>query len=147
MIHSPEVSGTSDKLFFLSFFIQSLQLCYGIRCWNCYNISNSLTNRKRKDLLTRRIHDVSLFSLFSSNLFKKHMLIDAEHCLYQISNLNFVMQHNRRESGVAARHRKPLNVEILGREWEKFKFSSFLSTFYNFYGFLCDARFSNTLFL
>ena len=147
MIYSPEVSGTSDKLFFLSFFIQSLQLCYGIRCWNCYNISNSLTNRKRKDLLTRRIHDVSLFSLFSSNLFKKHMLIDAEHCLYQISNLNFAMQHNRRESGVAARHRKPLNVEILGREWEKFKFSLFLSTFYNFYGFLCDARFLNTLFL
>ena len=115
MIHSPEVSGTSDKLFFLSFFIQSLQLCYGITCWNCY-ISNSLTNRKRKDLLTRRIHDVSLFSLFSSNLFKKHMLIDAEHCLYQISNLSFAMQHNRRESVVAARHRKPLNVEILGRE-------------------------------
>ena len=141
MIHSPEVSGTSDKLFFLSFFIQSLQLCYGIRCWNCYNISNSQTNRKRKDLLTRRIHDVSLFSLFSSNLF------NIEHCLYQISNLNFAMQHNGRESGVAARHRKPLNVEILGREWEKFKFSLFLSTFYNFYCFLCDARFSNTLFL
>ena len=116
MIHSPEVSGTLDKLFFLSFFIQSLQLCYGVRCWNCYNISNSLANRKRKDLLTRRIHDVSLFSLFSSNLFKKHMLIDAEHCLYQISNLSFAMQHNRRESVVAARHRKPLNVEILGRE-------------------------------
>ena len=143
MIHSPEVSGTSDKLFFLSFFIRSLQLCYGIRCWNCYNISNI----KRKDLLTRRIHDVSLFSLFPSNLFKKHMLIDAEHCLYQISNLNFAMQHYRRESGVAARHRKPLNVEILGREWEKFKFSLFLSTLYNFYGFLCDARFLNTLFL
>ena len=75
------------------------------------------------------------------------MLIDAEHCLYQISNLSFAMQHNRRESVVAARHRKPLNVEILGREWEKFKFSLFLSTFYNFYGFLCDARFLNTLFL
>ena len=42
------------------------------------------------------------------------------------------MQHNRRKSGVAARHRKILNVEILGREWETFNFSFFLSTFYDF---------------
>ena len=65
-------------------------------------------------------HDLTLFSSFSSNLSKEDVLIDDEHCFYQISNFKFAMQQ------------KPLNVKILGGEWEKFKFSFLLSTFYNF---------------
>ena len=54
--------------------------------------------------------------LFSSNLFKEDMLIKYENCLYQMSNFKFAMQHSRRKSGVAARNRKLLHFEILGRE-------------------------------
>ena len=54
--------------------------------------------------------------LFSSNLFKKDMSVKYEKCLYQMSDFKFAMQHSRRKSGVAARNRKLLHFEILGRE-------------------------------
>ena len=54
--------------------------------------------------------------LFSSNFFKEVMLIKYENCLYQMSNFKFAMQHSRRKSDVAARNRRLLHFEILGRE-------------------------------
>ena len=54
--------------------------------------------------------------LFSSNLFKEDMLIKYENFLYRMSNFKFAMQNSRRKSGFAARNRKLLHFEILGRE-------------------------------
>ena len=51
--------------------------------------------------------------LFSSNLFKEDMLIKYENCLYQMSNFKFAMQPSK--SGVAARNKRHLHFEILGR--------------------------------